>query len=50
MAAGAVFLPFAYVEAAANILINPDLGPFGKIPGFKHSAARVRAAHQTPAG
>ena len=36
-----VFLPFAYVEAAANILTNPALDPFGKIPEFKFSAVRV---------
>ena len=39
-----VFLPFAYVEAAANILTNPKLDPFGKIPEFKFSACRVTAA------
>jgi formate dehydrogenase major subunit len=39
-----VFLPFAYVEAAANILTNPALDPFGKIPEFKFSACRVSAA------
>ncbi|WP_204112325.1 formate dehydrogenase subunit alpha [Shimia biformata] len=36
-----VFFPFAYVEAAANILTNPALDPFGKIPEFKFSAVRV---------
>ncbi len=36
-----VFLPFAYVEAAANVLTNPALDPFGKIPEFKFSAVRV---------
>ena len=36
-----VFLPFAYVEAAANILTNPALDPFGKIPEFKYSAVKV---------
>jgi formate dehydrogenase major subunit len=29
---GVIFIPFAYVEAAANILTNPALDPFGKIP------------------
>ncbi|TFL20213.1 formate dehydrogenase subunit alpha [Jannaschia formosa] len=38
-----VFLPFAYVEAAANLLTNPALDPFGKIPEFKFSAVRVEA-------
>jgi formate dehydrogenase major subunit len=36
-----VFIPFAYVEAAANLLTNPALDPFGKIPEFKYCAARV---------
>ena len=39
-----VFLPFAYVEAAANILSNPQLDPYGKIPEFKFSACRVTPA------
>ena len=39
-----VFIPFAYVEAAANILTNPKLDPFGKIPEFKLCAARVEPA------
>jgi len=38
-----VFLPFAYVEAAANILTNPAIDPYGKIPEFKFSAVRVEA-------
>ena len=38
---GVVFIPFAYVEAAANILTNPALDPFGKIPEFKFCAAKV---------
>ncbi|MFU1478538.1 formate dehydrogenase subunit alpha [Roseovarius sp. C7] len=36
-----VFLPFAYVEAAANILTNAAIDPYGKIPEFKFSAVRV---------
>ena len=36
-----VFVPFAYVEAAANILTNPALDPYGKIPEFKFAAVRV---------
>ncbi|MEM9715812.1 MAG: formate dehydrogenase subunit alpha [Pseudomonadota bacterium] len=36
-----VFLPFAYVEAAANILTNPALDPYGKIPEFKFSAVKA---------
>jgi formate dehydrogenase major subunit len=41
---GVVFIPFAYVEAAANILTNPKLDPFGKIPEFKFCAAKVEKA------
>jgi formate dehydrogenase major subunit len=41
---GVVFIPFAYVEAAANVLTNPALDPFGKIPEFKFCAARVEKA------
>ena len=39
-----VFVPFAYVEAAANVLTNPQLDPYGKIPEFKFSACRVTRA------
>jgi formate dehydrogenase major subunit len=42
--AGAVFVPFAYAEAAANLLTNPALDPVAKIPEFKHCAVRVEAA------
>ena len=41
IAPGTVFVPFCYVEAAANLLTRPELDPFGKIPEFKYSAARV---------
>lgn len=46
-----VFVPFAYVEAAANVLTNPQLDPYGKIPEFKFSACRVEkvAGDQTMA-
>jgi formate dehydrogenase major subunit len=36
-----VFIPFCYAEAAANLLTNPKLDPFGKIPEFKFCAVRV---------
>jgi len=39
---GAVFIPFCYYEAAANLLTNPVLDPFGKIPEFKYCAVKVR--------
>jgi formate dehydrogenase major subunit len=41
VAPGMVFIPFCYAEAAANILTNPQLDPWGKIPEFKYCAARV---------
>jgi formate dehydrogenase major subunit len=41
---GAVFIPFCYYEAAANLLTNPVLDPFGKIPEFKYCAVRVTAS------
>ena len=44
VAPGMVFIPFCYAEAAANILTNPQLDPFGKIPEFKYCAARVEPA------
>jgi formate dehydrogenase major subunit len=40
---GAVFVPFCYHEAAANLLTNAALDPFGKIPEFKYCAVRVKA-------
>ena len=42
---GAVFIPFCFYEAAANLLTNPVLDPFGKIPEFKYCAVQV-----TPGG
>ncbi|MBU3737939.1 MAG: formate dehydrogenase subunit alpha [Rhodoferax sp.] len=39
---GAVFIPFAYYEAAANILTNPALDPVGKIPEFKYCAVALQ--------
>jgi formate dehydrogenase major subunit len=44
-----VFVPFAYVEAAANILTNPQLDPWGKIPEFKYAAVRVEPAEAVAA-
>src|SRR5215813_13800926 len=38
---GMVFIPFCFAEAAANLLTNPALDPFGKIPEFKFCAAKV---------
>ena len=42
--AGMVFMPFCFTEAPANLLTNPALDPFGKIPELKFCAARVSAA------
>ena len=39
-----VFVPFAYVEAAANLLTNPAVDPYGKIPEYKFAAVRVEPA------
>jgi formate dehydrogenase major subunit len=46
--AGAVFIPFCYYEAAANMLTNPKLDPFGKIPEFKYCAVKVTSGGPTP--
>jgi len=46
---GAVFIPFAFQEAAANLLTNPALDPFGKIPEFKYCAVRVSKGGSRPA-
>jgi len=41
---GTVFIPFCFNEAAANLLTNDALDPFGKIPEVKYCACRVEAA------
>jgi formate dehydrogenase major subunit len=38
---GSVFIPFHFREAAANLLTNDALDPFGKIPEFKFCAVKV---------
>ena len=38
---GAVFVPFVYYEAAANLMTNSALDPIGKIPEFKYCAISV---------
>ena len=40
---GAVFMPFAYYEAAANLMTNSALDPVGKIPEFKYCAVAIKA-------
>ena len=46
---GAVFIPFAYHEAAANLMTNAALDPYGKIPEFKYCAVAIHRGGQ-PAG
>jgi formate dehydrogenase major subunit len=41
---GAVFIPFCWREAAANVLTIDELDPFGKIPEFKFCAVKVAKA------
>ena len=41
MQQGVFMMPFTYHEAAANLLTNDALDPFGKIPEFKFCAIRV---------
>lgn len=45
---GNVFIPFHFREAAANVLTNDALDPFGKIPGFKYCAVRIEAVQPQP--
>ena len=46
--ADTVFIPFAYAEAAANLLTNPALDPIAKIAEVKYCAVRVEAAISVP--
>jgi formate dehydrogenase major subunit len=39
---GAVFIPFAFYEAAANLLTNAALDPIGKIAELKYCAVKVK--------
>lgn len=48
MPSGTVFVPFCYYEAAANMLTNPVLDPFGKIPEFKYCAVSVTKGGAVP--
>ena len=38
---GSVFIPFHFREAAANVLTNDVLDPFGKIPEYKFCAVKL---------
>ncbi len=44
VAPGSVFIPFHFHEAAANVLTNDALDPYGKIPEFKICAVRLEPA------
>ncbi len=44
---GMVFIPFCFTESPANVLTNPQLDPFGKIPEFKFCAVRIEALERT---
>jgi formate dehydrogenase major subunit len=44
-----VFIPFAFYEAAANLLTNAALDPFGKIAELKYCAVKVSAGGKTEA-
>jgi predicted molibdopterin-dependent oxidoreductase YjgC len=36
-----IFIPFHFVESAANVLTNPAFDPIAKIPEFKVCAVRI---------
>ena len=40
---GQIFIPFCYVESAANLLTNAALDPFAKIPEFKFCAVNIKS-------
>ena len=46
---GTVFMPFVFNEAAANLLTNDAIDPFGKIPEFKFCAVRVSKGERVTA-
>ena len=46
---GMIFIPFCFTEAPANMLTNPALDPFGKIPELKFSAARLEVSNEAEA-
>jgi formate dehydrogenase major subunit len=39
---GVVMMPFSFNEAAANLITNEALDPFGKIPEFKYCAVKLK--------
>jgi formate dehydrogenase major subunit len=48
VAVGTLFMPFAFYEAAANVLTADTLDPTGKIPEFKHTPVSVQKATAQP--
>jgi formate dehydrogenase major subunit len=49
MQRGVVFMAFIYNEAAANLLTNDAIDPFGKIPEFKFCAVKVHKGERVTA-
>ena len=47
MQEGVVMMPFSFNEAAANLITNEALDPFGKIPEFKFCAVRLTPGKRT---
>jgi len=45
---GMIFVPFCFTEAPANMLTNPALDPYGKIPELKFAAARLKRPTSKP--
>ncbi|OIQ83234.1 periplasmic nitrate reductase precursor [mine drainage metagenome] len=45
----AVFIPFAYAEAAANLLTNAALDPWGKIAEVKYCAVKLAKPEEATA-
>jgi formate dehydrogenase major subunit len=39
--AGSIFIPMHFREAAANVLTNPAVDPWGKIPEYKFCAVKI---------
>lgn len=46
---GMIFIPFCFAEGPANMLTNPQLDPYGKIPEFKFCAARLEKVAESVA-
>jgi formate dehydrogenase major subunit len=49
MQRGVLFMPFVYNEAAANLLTNDAIDPFGKIPEFKFCAVKLSKGERVEA-